>query len=373
MVQIHKRIRENLFIGFLFILPLIFNPFSGEVEKWKFYTLIIVSLSSVLSAAPLYVKNKLLQSSLLILLVWGGLATVLSKNIDLAFWGSWDRHLGFAAYFLGILLALGLPFSKEHRFSKAMILSGGMSAAAAILLASSISGSLFEGRMGGTMGNPNILGQFLAITIFFNLYELHKKFNWPLILSLFLQCYVLIETGNRASWIALFCGLLGYYFFNLKSLKNVVGLSVVALITVFANWSRVLSVDSLETRKELYGAAIKSIQDHPLFGVGFEHIQDALILPNFTLLPDRIHQMFLDAALSGGIPFAFALLGLSLATLFILLQKKLFLGFAFLILLISLQVSFFTVIHLALYFIFVGMAIQLSNRSKNQKHKNAKY
>lgn len=352
--------RESLLLGFLLTIPLIFNPFTGEVEAWKLYGLIIISLFLALSAGHLFIKNKIVKYSIIVLILCGGLSTMLADDIYLAFWGSWDRQLGFAAYVCSILLALSIPTLKEEKLKKTLIASGSLAAIAAIILAITIPESLFEGRMGGSTGNPNILGQLLAITLFATLLEFFKNpKKISIIATLLVQGFVFIETGNRASWLALILVMSLFVVRERKGLKKYfAALDIFLLILVFFKLERVLSLDSIQTRLELYSAGLKGILENPIFGVGFEHIQNALYLPNFTLTPDRIHQIYLDAALSAGIPFALALLALSIATLVILLKNHKTLGYVFLILLISLQSSFFTVIHLALFFVFVGFAIQ---------------
>lgn len=352
--------RESLLLGFLLTIPLIFNPLTGEVETWKFYELVIISLFLALSAGHFFIKNKILKHSIIVLILCGGLSTMLADDIYLAFWGSWDRQLGFVAYLCSILLALSIPKLKEGKFQKTLITSGSLAAIAAVILAITIPESLFEGRIGGTTGNPNILGQLLSVTLFLTLLEFFKNpKKISIIATLLIQGLVFIETGNRASWVALILVMSLFVIRERKGLKKYfAALDIFLVILGLFKLERVLSFDSIQTRLELYSAGLKGISENPLFGVGFEHIQNALYLPNFTLTPDRIHQIYLDAALSAGIPFALALLALSIATLIILLKNHKTLGYMFLILLISLQSSFFTVIHLALFFMFVGFAIQ---------------
>ena len=170
-----KKWRESLLLGFLLTIPLIFNPFTGEVETWKFYELIIVSVVMCLSAGPFHIKNEVIKYSIATLILFGGIASILSQDLYLAFWGSWDRQLGFAAYLCSILLALSMPKITEKKIVKTLVLSGFLVAIAATILAIAIPESLFEGRVGGSTGNPNILGQFLAMTIFLTLLETLKS------------------------------------------------------------------------------------------------------------------------------------------------------------------------------------------------------
>lgn len=387
--------RENLVYGFLLLLPLIFHPWTGEVEILKLILLILLAVILSATQKSAIIKNVWVKWSIITLIVFGGIATLGAENLYLAFWGSWDRRFGYIALLSGILLASSLPKLKVDTLTKTLQISGTLSAVAAMLLSYTIPESLFEGRIGGTLGNPNILGGFLAVTVFINGTDFLKYLNsqkFPLkiftaqtflfclyLIGLILQTYVLLETGSRSAWLALISVLVLYIILNNKNrVRDLLIFGLVSGLLLYFAKERLQDFTSLYTRLELYIDGIRAIIANP-FGVGFEHEQYALSLSNtYELVPDRIHQPLLDVALSAGIPSALAALALTIFCFKALFQnpKTRNLSLAFLVLIISLQVNFFTIVTLALYFIFVGVAIKnveapIKGPLKNTARKNS--
>ena len=165
-------------------------------------------------------------------------------------------------------------------------------------------------------------------------------------------------TGNRASILALIIGLILYLISNRKKIVYLLYTLVAPSLFAILFWQRFISLQSISTRFELYFSAIKAIIKNPWLGVGFEQIQYALDIQNgYTLVADRVHQLFLDATLSGGIFFGLALVSLSFFVLKKLYKKKDFF-YAFLIMLLSLQFGFMGVFGLFVFAIFVGIAMK---------------
>ncbi len=351
------KIDELIFTAVFLLLPLIFNPFSGEVEKPKLILVAALALFLLLYKQKFDIKNRVIKYSLAALIVFGGISTILAENSYLAFFGSWDRAFGFLAILSCILIALAMPKFKAEKISGLFILSGALTALIGIFMSAYAPDSLFEGRMGGTTGNPNILGAFLVPTIFLTLPRLNRKEKFPWI-ALALQLFALFQTGNRASWLVLAVITLAYFFTQKK--KSPVAILSTLLATLsfaFIGIDRILQTDSLYTRLQLYWLALKETLTHPFFGIGFEHTQTILENPDFIQLPDRAHQPFLDMALNAGIPSALALLALSGATFIALHKKNRALAYAFLGLFFALQTNFFTILTAFQYFVLLGLAL----------------
>ncbi len=345
-MKLKFKINDAIFLAVFILLPLVFNPFNGEVEIVKLGFLVFLAI--LLGFWPGKFKW---NYSLAVLIIFGAIATVFAEDKYLAFWGSSERHFGFAAMLAGIVIAAKLP---KINFEKFFILSGAISSAAAIVITNISSASLFEGRMGGTTGNPNILGAFLVPTIFLTIanFKTRAVSSWA---ALILQIYVLFETGNRSSWLALAIILL-IFCTQKKNWRMLATTVFSAGIFAFFGWDRLITEVSIGTRFELYKLALKEILSHP-FGVGYEHIQTVISSPTFNLVPDRVHQPFLDMSLSAGIPSALALLALSITTFLALHKKNPQFALAFLGLFISLQTSFFTILTAFIFFVFVGLAL----------------
>jgi len=352
---------KKLFLGSIIILPLLFNPFTGNVEGVKFIVFLLLSLWLCFCNTD---KNYKIKNPLIIILatiiITGGLATIFSGDIYTSFFGADDRRIGFLSYLAFSLLALNSPKLQPDKIKKYLIVSGFITSFTSLTLGLVFKLGLFENRISGTLGNPNFLGQFLAVTIFLTAYELinRKKRDAFLYISFFVQISALLMTGNRASILALIIGLVLYLFLNRKRIVYLLyTLGFSSLITILF-WQRFISLQSISTRFELYFSAIKAIIKSPLLGVGFEQIQYALDIQNrYTLVADRVHQLFLDATLSGGIFFGVTLVCLSFFVLKKLYKKKDFF-YAFLIMLLSLQFGFMGVFGLFLFAVSVGIAIK---------------
>jgi len=360
-----RGIKGNFFLSLLVVVPLLFNPFNGVVEGVKFFALAVVAVSLFLLGNKSKTVGGVLKWTIFALILTGALSTIFAHDIYLAFWGSIDRRFGFAAFLCGLLLAMALPGVKSKNLINAMIVSGTLTSVVALLFGLFLEASLFEGRISGTMGNPNLLGQFLVVPLFLCVSQFLKERRQTDLIHIIIQASALILSGNRSSIFALVITLFLYLIFSKQSQKTIFALLVVLGLIFIVMLERMLNFQSIQTRFELYAAAVKAIVQKPFFGFGFEHVQDALILPtSYTLMADRVHQFFLDYALMAGIPFVLALLGLCLSALNILLKKEVVLGFAFLALLLSLQAGFMGIVNLMQFAIFVGIAITNSIERK---------
>ncbi|MFA5948451.1 MAG: O-antigen ligase family protein [Candidatus Gracilibacteria bacterium] len=362
-------IQKKLFFIFVILTPLLFNPFSGNTEGVKLIIFAFISLIFFLLNKNTAKIIPVLKYSIACLIILGALSTILSQDIYSAFWGSQDRRFGFYIFLSGLFLALGMPKLKTKEILNGCIIAGTIVSIVAILLGIFIESSLFEGRISGTMGNPNLLGQFLLITLFFSIYRFLENRKNIDIFSIIIQASALILSGNRASILALIITTFLYIIISKKSWKILIYTMIFFGIICAFSIERILSFQSIQTRLEIYIAAFKAILKDPFFGVGFENLHYFLKMPEtYTLLVDRVHQFFLDYALAAGIPFVMAFTTLSVSSIVILLKKQKVFGFAFLGLLISLQFNFMGIVDMMMFAIFIGLAIQsktIARQSKN--------
>lgn len=349
---------EILFLSFLFVLPLVVNFHSLTVEDAKLYALLITSF--LLCFTRGFFKWNWAFISTILLLLLGMVIAITSDDVELSFLGSDKRHLGYIAWFAAGILGLKIAQLNEdeklpEKITKCLVFSGTLSAIAAMILGYFELG-LFDGRIGGTMGNPNALGELLCVTIFLTLTKIRNPKYIPLVL---IQVPAFIWTGNRMSWIALAISLVLYINFIRKNLKlSLLTLAIVVSIAVFG-YQRFFDITSVNTRLDIYNSAFSIIKENP-FGYGFDQIETILTPEHFTLKADRAHQMYLDTAINMGIGGMILLIVITVRTFQELIRKKDLinksLAFAFLTLVLSLQTSFFTVTHLALFFMFMGLA-----------------
>jgi hypothetical protein len=361
--MISESLQIRIFKVFILMTPLLINPFSGLPDNIKLLMFFLASFFYFTINKLKKDLNPIFKYSIASLIALGGISTMLSTNIYLSFWGSPDRCFGFFLFLLTVFLALGLPKIKSSKLFNILISSGVIVSIIALLLGIFVEASLFEGRIAGTLGNPNLLGQFLLVPLFLTIYKLLKKRKKSDLLLIIPQALALILSGNRASIFALIIVTFLYLISSKKSWKILASFATIFGGICLILIKRILSFESIQTRLELYESGTKALTENPLWGVGFEQIQHVLQVPEtYTLVVDRVHQPFLDLALMGGIPFMISILILIGTTLFILLKKEKALGFALLGLLISLQFNFMGVMDMILFGIFIGVAINSTKK-----------
>lgn len=135
------------------------------------------------------------------------------------------------------------------------------------------------GRVYSTMGNANVYGQMLVLTIpffiaiIFNEKSIFKKAAWfigllPVVLMLF-------KTGSRSAWIALVAAALVFVFFwNIKFIPIIFIAGLVA-VPFLPSWivNRVLTIfngqdSSIGYRSKILTSAIPMLRDYWVTGVG---------------------------------------------------------------------------------------------------------
>lgn len=281
----------------------------------------------------------------------------------------------------------------------------------------------FEGRLYGTMANPNYLGSILVMVIPLMLIRLVEKpissaenqHKWQsiftriiLILALLLNFTALYFTYSRAAFVGLAIGLFFTFWVIAKKKRSpgvfwvTVGgiflmIGFVVVVNLFGqNWKSTFLerlkfqgqyTVSAETRLELWPAVTRQILARPLLGYGPETF--ALTFSNFApenintsplkgAYPDRAHNEILDIAVQIGIPGLMAYLGF-LILLFVIATKKIiadkspsswsYLGLlsGIMALFVSNQFGFSVTTLWVYFFLFVAMLLQYLQQDDNSK------
>ncbi len=373
-----NKLKRLLFLSLIIITPFLFNPFNGDIELIKviflcsmIFVLLLYAIFFIQKRLKFNKKGKIIVFSILGFILFALISTF-SNDFLTSIYGQYGRYFGFLPWFSCIMLAFVAPFYIEgknflEKLIKVLIWVGFVSALSAILLSFLDIGAVFEGRLSGFTGNPNVLGKLLLITIILNfiyLAHLKKDTKWLYIITLIIQLGVFIMTGNRGAWLALGIILL---ILLLRNPKKYIRYATIGLISavpfVLVIFTRIIDTISISTRLEIYEKAISKLFEGGLFGYGFDFDPNMLI-PNetYTYSVDRAHQLFLDVGLNVGIPGLIFFIIFSVYAIYILLKGKNqyynAFGFALLALFISLQFSYFTSISLLLYFLCIGIALK---------------
>ncbi len=135
------------------------------------------------------------------------------------------------------------------------------------------------GRVYSTMGNPNIYGELLVLTIPFfivlilNEKPLYKKLFWAI--TLIPVILVLFKTGTRASWVAVAVSTFVFLFFwNKKLIPVFLVLGMIALPFLPAPiYNRIRTIvnpndKSALYRKQILDSTVSMLKDYWTTGVG---------------------------------------------------------------------------------------------------------
>lgn len=286
----------------------------------------------------------------LILLLFLALSLLWSQNYLQSFFGSYQRSDGIINYFLYFVFAVLVSFylvsagnEKVIQKLKVILLAGTFSASVVSLYAvcqyfgwdflSWQEPAIQTHRSSSTLFQPNFLASFLLLTIplafllaFLSKRTLTRYFFGSLGL---LQIFALITTGSRGAWLSwslsLFLFLIIFLVQKKTYLKKIkfFGFSLLFLFLVGVGFSTNerfkevfnFSQGSSAYRVEIYQAAISQIKNRIWLGYGAESQQERLVrayrsdfavFDSVNLLPDRIHNLFLDLTL------CFGLVGLSI-------------------------------------------------------------
>lgn len=134
------------------------------------------------------------------------------------------------------------------------------------------------GRVSSTMGNPNVYGEMLVLTIpFFGAIILNekswlKKAAWLAMLAPVIL--ILFKTGSRGAWVALAGAVVVFVFFwDIKFIPVMIILGFIALQFLPAPiYNRILTIfsgdKSTDYRGKILTSAIPMLKDYWLTGVG---------------------------------------------------------------------------------------------------------
>lgn len=156
---------------------------------------------------------------------------------------------------------------------------GGAAVAAVVGLV--VPGYDLEGRVGGTLGNPNLLAAMLVPALVFSLFALEWTRSAALRLLLVAGSLVLTVTlfltQSRGGLFALAAALVAGLLFGGALRRRFVAMTVVAAAVGLVYYTAFASSESLERiaspgggtgRTDIWSVSTKVIADHPLLGVG---------------------------------------------------------------------------------------------------------
>lgn len=391
--------------------PLLFDPTTIlRTALSIFYIgLVFVGWLAVSYRSQTSLKHRLIQPPLILLLifaVWGVFCSIFNHNTNLMLTGEYTRYNGLLSYlsylFIGIMLSHVALTKRDlehiaHGWMYGAIIPCLYGLVQAIGFDPVNWGTSYYGRVGATFGNPNMFGTYLIPVFVMTLISL--KASRPLTQKCaFVMCFLIgfniIATSNRSTLVLAFVILTvmamiykteGSLKHRIKSLLTpktvcIVGgfIVIIAAITTISRllpsddqpfiFIRIASLFSSDTwihgsRNAIWECALQAIASKPFFGWGVDNTVEAItsyfssslayVYNNPMILVDSAHNLFLQEAISSGIPGAI-LLGIFIINIIVIGFKTMGkLGSN------TPELQHIKIILVALVMAYIGMLIQL--------------
>ena len=265
-----------IFNFLLFFLPFIFIPITSlnfEIPKVILAEILIEFLFVFLILKSKFLVKKI-QKKLLIPIV---IIFLLSLNLSGSFFGNEFRMQGIFLLWHLMLFALISSVYKlkilDFKYLKYLLI--------AELILGFMIGFTVDGRIVGTIGEPNALASFAVFLL---------PFSGNFILSII----VIFLTGSRAGLIAFVIGIIALFLVKRKFKLNKIVLICVTLILFSLLVPFVTNPESIyENRSEIWKTAIQTGLKSPILGNGFGNIE---LGPRI----DSSHNIILDWWVQGG-------------------------------------------------------------------------
>ena len=329
-------------LGLIFFLPLVFFPSVVHPYEYpKFLLLIIGSfLLSCFHIVIIWKKDKILHPFtttdilILLFLLWLLFVDCVGLDTKVSLLGSEYRFQGFVTYLAlttVYFLMRSTPILKKT-LSKFALLS--LSILTVITLIDFLRLQLgilvpnFQGRVIGTMGNPNSLGIHLVLLLSLVLFLRNGKGKGRVATDMLICVCVgmaVFITDSRSALMGFVFVIISkviylfYKRFGRKALIVGIGIALLGFVIAFNVYSSSTQkrISQWESRSLIWKHAVHAITKNSFTGYGQENYE--LVFPkDLKLKVDSAHNYLLELGVSGGIP----LILLFLFVIFSVLRQK---------------------------------------------------
>lgn len=322
---------------FLFLIPLVYSFSTNQVFEINKFSLLLGFIGGILFLHhPIFQTSRRHNICLLGFLALSFLVSVLAQNPVISFFGSTTRHMGFFTLLALVYIFLISQKIATQKLEKFLIIPIFTSSLLIIFYAvyqwiqfpspdflfGELDARSMSYRSFAFLGQPNFIAQISIFPFFIGLeklktsaFFLHKKIIFG-ILSGLLFGGMLLATDSRAGILAFFVGI-GLYFFKNNIIKTLflvfpflIWLATLTLGSFFHSSERFASIIA---RSHFWQDAFSLVFHNPkifFFGAGFDNLSgvwqstlsyESYASEYFQMLPDRVHSLFLDIWVQGGI------------------------------------------------------------------------
>jgi O-antigen ligase len=294
------------------ISPFLFLQFGKspfEFPKFIFSLIIAQCLAIILLFKNINItKNKLLLLiSLFVLITF--IADMLGFDPRTSLLGGEYRFQGLLLLLAGFIFALAASVLKNKLIIYRSIIISSLALSVItilqfLLLITKQPILNYNGRIVATLGNPNFIGAYLAMTLPFLLsWNLKNKFLK--LLLIFIPVLAVLISCSLSAILATTIILTIFAFIKLwqHNKKNLFGgiviLIISVLVIILGLGKSIYRYSQWDNRFLIWDAGIKSVSNHPLLGIGQENFE--LIFPkNMHYKVDNAHNIFLETVVSSG-------------------------------------------------------------------------
>ncbi|MCK9186378.1 O-antigen ligase family protein [Candidatus Gracilibacteria bacterium] len=407
-----KEVIKVLILSIVLIVPIIIIPqvhLTFELPKALFFR--VGTILAVFATIAFFIKNQKIsfpkfskKFSIFLILYFLSLviSTLLGISPHTSFFGSYERQQGLLQLIMYILFFLVFvsAFSEDktkkplHEFIEFISLVAFFIASLAVAqkflptLTSLWNTDILVGRNSiGTLGNPNFLGSYIAISLPFFYFNFKNSQNKILktfwIIAIAVGLTAILFSASRAAILGVIVGIIFYSIIKNKKLLFIpIIISVfILIINIFAHspiikntyfLSRLTFTEeitgSIKSRMVIWPATIKMIMENPIFGYGPENFEEAfskfspkelLMTERFIDTADRAHNEILDVTSMRGLFGLLSYLTFLIYMIYTAIKSKseiaLISSTAIISLFAANMFGFSTTAHYLLFWVFAGL------------------
>lgn len=310
-------------IAIIVFLPLVVFPHVFNAYEYGKFLLFVTGVETVLFMFLVFArKNFKIPSDRLSTLIYLFIFITITSDlfgidIKTSLLGSDLRLQGFITLFSGgilyVLMKNYFQEPNENFFNISVLISSLVLSFIAIyqgIMFHFVMGSnvaTYQGRIVGTMGNPNFLAGILSMMLPFVWFSKFKNKNFGLILKIVLTILISVAiflTGSRSGMIGaafIILSSLVYYFRKQKFRNILIGIIAICLVFVFFQTNiKNQRVSVWDNRDLIWSEGLKAIESRPILGYGQENFE--LIYPKErNVKVDSAHNIFIEVGVASGI------------------------------------------------------------------------